>query len=111
MTTDVTTATATDPAEDAAARLVAQRLTAMPVIDDDGKLVGLVSEADLLGDEPLSRRTGRTVGAVMTRDVVTLDPDDTIGHARLLVAEHGLRIVPVVTDGTLVGVLSRTDLV
>ncbi|MCO1653720.1 CBS domain-containing protein [Pseudonocardia humida] len=111
MTSDVLTATAADPADETAARLVAERLTSLPVVDDEGKLVGVVSEADLLGDEPLSRRTGRTVGAVMTRDVITLDPDDTIGHARLLVAEHGLRVVPVVSEGTLVGVLSRNDLV
>ncbi len=111
MTGDVAVATATDPVDATAARLVAERLTSLPVVDEERGLVGLVSEADLLGDEPLSRRVGRTVGAVMTRDVITLDPDDTIGHARLLVAEHGLRVVPVVTDGTLVGVLSRSDLV
>jgi CBS domain-containing protein len=50
------------------------------------------------------------VAAVMTRDVVTLSPDETVKNARLLVAERGLRVVPVVDDGTLVGVVSRSDL-
>jgi CBS domain-containing protein len=111
MTTEVATAGPADPVDEVAARLVAHRFTCLPVVDGHQRLIGLVSEADLLGREPLSGRTGRTVAAVMTRDVVTLTPDDTVGHARLLVAEHGLRVVPVVEDGRLVGVLSRSDLI
>jgi CBS domain-containing protein len=112
MTTDVVTARVTDPIDEVAARLVELRHRSLPVVDEQRRLVGLVSEADLLGREPLSGRTeGSTVGAVMTREVITLSPDDSIGAARLLVAEHGLRMVPVVEGGKLVGVLSRTDLI
>ena len=82
------------------------------MVDDQRRLVGLVSEADILGKEPLSGRSnGRTVGSVMTKDVITLSPDDPISSARLLIAEHGLRMVPVVENGQVVGVLSRSDLV
>ncbi|TQM36448.1 CBS domain-containing protein [Pseudonocardia cypriaca] len=112
MTTDVVTARVTDQVEAIAARLVELRHRSLPVVDERQQLVGLVSEADLLGKEPLSgRASGRTVGSVMTKDVVTLSPEDSISSARLLIAEHGLRMVPVVEGGRVVGVLSRSDLV
>jgi CBS domain-containing protein len=112
MTTDVVTARVTDQVEAIAARLVELRHRSLPVVDERQQLVGLVSEADLRGKEPLSgRASGRTVGSVMTKDVVTLSPEDSISSARLLIAEHGLRMVPVVEGGRVVGVLSRSDLV
>ena len=112
MTTEVVTARATDQIDEIAARLVERRHRSLPVVDDQRRLVGLVSEADLLGREPLSGRSnGRTVGTVMTKDVITVSPEDSISSARLLVAEHGLRMVPVVEGGQVVGVLSRSDLV
>lgn len=111
MTKEVPTAQVTDPVDDVADRLVEHRFTALPVVDGQRQLCGIVSEADLLGREPLSGRAGGTVAAVMTREVVTLAPDDTVGHARLVIAERGLRILPVVEDGHLVGVVSRRDLV
>jgi CBS domain-containing protein len=112
MTTAVVTARATDPIDTVATMLVERRHRSLPVVDDQRRLVGLVSEADILGREPLSGRTnGRTVASVMTKDVITLSPEDPVSSARLLIAEHGLRMVPVVEDGRVVGVLSRSDLV
>jgi CBS domain-containing protein len=111
MTTPVVTARVTETVDDVASRLVEHRFTSLPVVDDQGRLSGIVSEADLLGREPLSGRTGRTVAAVMTREVVTLPPDDTVKNARLLVAEYGLRMVPVIENGRVVGVVSRSDLI
>ncbi|OLT22961.1 hypothetical protein BJF78_32655 [Pseudonocardia sp. CNS-139] len=113
MTADVATAQLSDTLDDVADRLVERRFTALPVVDGQGRLVGIVSEADLLGREPLSGRVeGRTVASVMTQDVVTVGPEETVAAARLLVAERGLRVVPVVGDGGLLaGVLSRSDLV
>jgi CBS domain-containing protein len=111
MTTTVMTARMSEPVEEIAERLVRYRLKSLPVVDEQQQLAGLVSEADLLGREPLSGRRGRTVAGVMTREVVTLSPDDTIAAARLLFAERGLRVVPVVENDLLVGVVSRSDLV
>ncbi|OLS97334.1 hypothetical protein BJF90_42800 [Pseudonocardia sp. CNS-004] len=112
MTTDVVTARASEPIDTIAERLVERRHKSLPVVDEQLRLVGLVSEADVLGREPLSGRTnGRSVGSVMTKEVITLSPDDSVGAARLLIAEHGLRMVPVVDGGRLVGVLSRSDVV
>lgn len=110
MTTDVVTVAPGDPVELAVELLLARRFTALPVVDG-GRLVGVVSEADLLGDRIAGRRGPRTVGAVMTRAPVTVPVDATVGDVVALVAEQGLRMVPVVDGPALVGVLSRGDLV
>ncbi len=87
------------------------RHTALPVVDGAKRLVGIVTEADILTDPLAGRSAHPTVGAVMTRTPITVDVDATLGDARALVADHGLRTVPVVDGAVLVGVLSRSDLV
>ena len=98
------------PVVDVAELLVERRFTSVPVVTDDGGLLlGVVSEADMLGGE----RPGaaRTAGAAMTVDVEAVGPDDPLSAARVLLVERGFRVVPVVDDGgRLVGVLSRSDL-
>lgn len=111
MTREPVTVLPTDPVEVAVELLLARRFTALPVVDADGRLVGVVSEADLLGDRLAGRREPRSVSAVMTRTPVTLPVGATVGEAVELVADRGLRMVPVVDGGVLVGVLSRGDLV
>jgi CBS domain-containing protein len=87
------------------------RHTALPVVESDGRLVGLVSEADALGDPLYRQGPRRTVGAVMTKAPITVDMDDTVGRARDVIAERGLRLLPVVKGGILFGVVARSDLV
>lgn len=110
MTTEVVTVGPADPVAVAVALVLERRFTALPVVDGGGRLVGIVSEADLLGDR-YSGRTGlRSVSAVMTRTPVTLPSTATVGEAVSLVADRGLRVVPVVDGSVLVGVVSRGDL-
>jgi CBS-domain-containing membrane protein len=96
-------------------------LTALPVVADDGTLLGIVSEADLIAKEaersPRGRKepaSGRakalTVGELMTREVVTTTPDAPLTTAASLMFERHLKVLPVV-DYTkrLVGTLSRSQ--
>lgn len=109
--TGLVTATAPMPVAEAAALLTRHRFTALPVVDGAGDLVGIVSEADLLRDPLDGRRTrATTVGAAMARNVVTVSPDDPLDRARELMTERGYRLLPVVVDGRLVGMVSRRDL-
>jgi CBS domain-containing protein len=112
MTTDVVTAGAADPVDDAAVAMLRGRHSALPVVDGDHRLLGVVSEADLLADAT-ARRTGVvTVGRVMTAPAVAVPADATVAQARALLLDHGLRTLPVTDpDGRLVGVLGRSDLV
>jgi CBS domain-containing protein len=102
------------------------RVSAFPVVDDDHKVIGVVSEADMLakealGDEPgvlagiLHRRDqakarGVTAGDLMTATVVAVRPDDTVEHAAKLMYDRRVKRLPV-TDagGRLVGIISRAD--
>lgn len=84
-------------------------ITAVPVVDDAGRPVGVVSEADLL-----RRRNGGTPTAqgLMTSPAVTARPEWSVVRAARVMERSGVKRLPVVdTDGRVVGVLSRSDLV
>jgi CBS domain-containing protein len=102
------------------------RISAFPVVDDDRKVIGVVSEADLLtkealDDEPgvlagiLHRRDqakarGVTAGELMTAAVVAVRPQDTVDHAARLMYDRLVKRLPVTdADGHLVGIVSRAD--
>jgi CBS domain-containing protein len=110
--TGLVTVSETTSVERAAELLVQHRFTALPVVDDSGRLVGIVSEADLVYDPLSGRRAarGRSVDAVMTAEVGTVEPDTSIQHVVGMLTGGGLRLVPVVEAGRLVGVISRGDL-
>ena len=116
-----------------AARLMADHgVSGLPVVDADGRLVGIVTEGDLILRQaaPRTQRwwqmlfadadalarayqkaAGTTVGEVMTRAVVTIGPNVAVDMAARILSERGLRRLPVVRDGRLVGILARGDLV
>ena len=116
-----------------AARLMAERgVSGLPVVDDHGDLVGIISDGDLVvrprprqqrpwwrlffaDAEQLAREyqkaVGTLVGEVMTRSVVSVAPDLHVALVALLIDRRGIRRVPVVADGQVVGIVSRADLV
>ena len=96
------------------------RITALPVVDDDGIVVGVVSEADLLALLPGGRQAdplpvGATsphrVRALMTRPAITVGADSEITEAVELMQATVIKSLPVVLNGRIVGVVSRSDLV
>jgi CBS domain-containing protein len=118
MTSDVVTVRSGDTISTAVELLLRHRYTALPVVGPNGRLVGLMSEADALGagrprGDPLFSQTThpKSVGAVMTTAPVTIDATATVGDARSIVADRGIRLLPVVDDATLVGVVARSNLV
>jgi predicted transcriptional regulator len=101
------------------------RVSAFPVIDDDGKVVGVVSEADMLTKEAMAdsgvldgllhrrdqiKARGVTAGDLMTAPVVTVAPEDTVEHAARLMYDRKVKRLPVIdANGHLVGIVSRAD--
>ena len=105
MTTEVRTIEPTASVEAAARIMFEQSISGIPVVDENGNLIGVVSEFDVLA------RPGASVGDIMTRSVLTVGEDtDPETIARLLI-EQQIRRLPVVRDGQVVGIISRSDLV
>jgi CBS domain-containing protein len=122
MSHPVFTVRPTDPIEGAAALLADRRITAAPVVDDDGRLVGIVSEGDLLRDRVPENPTAhlrpvtvhhdrpQVVAQVMTLKVVTAWLDEDVSDVAHTMLGHDVRSVPVLDGGRLVGIVSRRDL-
>ncbi|WP_158228063.1 HPP family protein [Pseudonocardia sp. MH-G8] len=111
MTHEVVAVTAADLVTLAAELMLQHRHTALPVVEGDWRLVGILSEADILTDPLAGRSAHATVGAVMTRSPFVVAVGATVGGARALIADRGLRTLPVVDGDRLVGVLSRSDVI
>jgi CBS domain-containing protein len=107
MSTPVVTVWASMTVSDLAKILADKRISGAPVVDHRGKLIGIVSDADIL-----SRRLGEdTVRAIMTTDVVVVDENESVQEITLLLSIKRIDRVPVLRDGAVVGVVSRTDIV
>lgn len=88
----------------AARALIAAGASASPVVAPDGSLAGVVSEHDLLS------KRGRTIAEIMSRGVIAVDLSASAAEAANLMALHGIRLLPVLQDGRLVGTVARSDL-
>jgi CBS domain-containing protein len=117
MSRPVLTVRAEDTAEQAAALLSDRRVTAAPVLDGGGDLIGIVSEGDLLrarvaagcGAQPGVHHT--VVADVMTRDVVVLSPRAGLPEVADAMLRHNVHSVPIVDDlGEMTGIVCRHDL-
>ncbi|MCX4595833.1 CBS domain-containing protein [Streptomyces sp. NBC_01549] len=86
-------------------------ITAVPVVDDDGRPVGVVSEADLLHKQTFAR-VGSGAGDLMTSPAVVAEPGWNVVRAARTMERYKVKRLPVVDDaGRLIGVISRSDLV
>jgi redox-sensitive bicupin YhaK (pirin superfamily)/predicted transcriptional regulator len=108
MTSPVIAVRPGESLREAARTLVERRLSAMPVMEGE-RLVGIVSEADVLRELPAGG--AREVREVMTSDVATVTPDTAVEDVAELLAARRIRRVPVVEGERVVGMVSRTSLV
>lgn len=109
MTTDLVTVRPDSSIEDAIELLLNQHISGLPVTDDDGRLVGVITEFALLAVTYDKRVKNHTVSQHMTRDVITVDIDDPISRIADLCIVHRVRRVPVMKDGRLLGIIARRD--
>lgn len=133
MATDVIAVSPETSVQEVAELLLKHHISGLPVVDADRRVVGLVSEGDLLrraeagtgherswwlkllmGREGLAteyiREHSRKVADVMSREVITVEPDALVSEVAELLECHRIKRTPVVKDGRLVGVVSRANL-
>ncbi len=119
---------------DVAKTFLQRRISGAPVIDDDGKLVGVITEGDLMyrseigterphpywflemaGKETLAaeyvKAHARKVADVMTRKVITASPDSSLNEIAALLENNSIKRVPIIENGELVGIVSRANLI
>lgn len=137
MTRDVISVTPDTRVEDLARIFVEKRVSAMPVLTDDGRLAGVISETDLVEQnkplhlptvisifdwvlylesekdfkEEVEQITARTAGEVCTEDPVICGPQTPLSEIASLMSENKVNLLPVVEDDKVVGVVSRLDVV
>lgn len=126
------------PLNEAIQILAEKRVSGLPVVNDAGELVGIVSETDLMWQETgvtppayimfldsviflknpasyerdLHKALGQTVGEVMSRDPVTVSPDKLLKDAAQLMHDRSVHRLPVVdANGQVIGILTRGDIV
>ena len=122
MSAFVITVRAEARVKDVAALLIEQEIGAVPVVNDDDELVGIVSEADLvrLEETPDPRLqitdiphfvapAPRTAAEVMTSDVIALSEAAGVAEVARVMVERAIKHVPIVAEGRLVGIVARRD--
>jgi CBS domain-containing protein len=108
MSTPARTVAAGAPVGDAVALLERWSITALPVVDDAGTLVGLISERDVLR-HAASGGVPRLVGEVMSGVPVSAWPEADLADVTAVMVQQDIHTVPVVTEERVVGVVSRCD--
>jgi CBS domain-containing protein len=134
MATNVITVRLDTPVATIAEVLLANRISAVPVVNDKDALVGIVSEGDLIhrveagterhrswwlelltGKEMLAhefvKSHARKASDVMTRAVVSVQPDTPLGDIASLLEKHRIKRVPVLSNGKIAGIVSRANLI
>ena len=117
MSTDVVTAGPDTTILEATNILVKHNISGLPVVDNKKKLLGIVSEKDLLRltyglktRSYTSNDSPKTVQEVMTKEIVTFDEDDSLSDIIKCLMENNFRRVPILSGDKLVGIISRKDL-
>ena len=105
MTKDVITVTSSTSLKSLAKRLSEKHISGAPVVDQEGKLLGIVSGADIVGKQ------GKQVKSIMSKSIHSVAEDTPVEQVAMVLTTHQIKRVPVMRGGKLVGIVSRADIV
>ncbi len=136
MTKDVITVKPDTTIEELARTLMRDQISGAPVVDDKGKLVGIVTENDLISknsrlhiptilrlfdayiplgtsklETDIKRMTANTVKDICTKEVITIDSETSLEYIATLITEKKIHLLPVLKEGKLVGIIGKKDLI
>lgn len=111
MTTELLTVSTDTPIYEAISLMVDNEVTGIPVVDDEMRIIGIVTEKDILKSLSVLNKSGGKVEDFMTADIVSFDEDeDLVTICECLINNH-FRRVPILSEGKLVGIISRKDII
>ena len=91
--------------------IVENAISGLPVIDSNGRLAGIISEMDRIKISAATDVEDARVADYMTQGVITVDKDATLNQIAELLVRAGIRRLPVMSNGRVIGIVSRRDLV
>jgi len=105
MTRDIITVSPTMSVKTLAMTLIKNQISGAPVADKGGKIIGVVSEADILA------KKGKQVKNIMSKKVISVDETTPVEQIAQLMATHAIKRLPVMNGDSIVGIVSRADIV
>jgi CBS domain-containing protein len=108
MTRKVCTISPEASAQEVAQLLDNHRISGAPVVDANDKLIGIITEADIISKV---NRDGLRVADIMSHELIVVNEETDVSEIAMLLTERKIKRVPVVQDGKLVGIVSRADIV
>ena len=110
MNKDVTTVKENVPVFEAMKILARENITGLPVVTDDMRVIGIVSEKDMLSLLFDAKDKDQLVSEIMVRDVVSFEEDTALTELCECLIKSNFRRIPILSKGKLVGIISRCDL-
>ncbi len=95
-------------AQEAAQLLDQHRISGLPVVDHQQRIIGIITEADIISKV---NREGLRVSDIMSCEVIAVEEETAVNEIAALLTERKIKRVPVVSEGKLVGIVSRADIV
>jgi CBS domain-containing protein len=105
MTRDIITVEPTMPVKKLAMTLIKNQISGAPVVGKNGKIVGIVSEMDIVA------KKGKDVKSIMSKKVISVAEDTPIEEIAQLMSKNRIQRLPVINRDKIVGIVSRADLV
>jgi CBS domain-containing protein len=105
MTRDIITVSPTIKVQDLAMILIKNQISGAPVADKKGKILGIVSEADIVA------KRGKDARAIMSKKVISVRQDASVVEIAQLMMTHAIKRLPVMDGGKIIGIVSRADIV
>lgn len=137
MSKEVITVTEEMTVKELAALLTDKNISGVPVVDNDGKLIGIVTESDLIDsnkkvhiptvvsildsfiylenpdrmEQEMRKIAGAVVGDIYTKDVTTVAPSSGVDELATIMSERNIHTLPVIDDGHIVGIIGKRDII
>ena len=105
MTRDVITVSPTATIKNLAMTLIKNQISGAPVAGRNGKIIGVVSEADIVG------KKGKDVKTIMSKNIISITEDTAVEAIAKLMTTHRIKRLPVMRGAEVVGIVSRADIV